>query len=90
MPELAEVFRRHGPAYLQRHGAQLPWHHRQALRAIVACRTPDLGGHLYACSQCAHRHFAYHSCNHRSCPKCGGADAAAWRQRRLAQLLPVP
>jgi hypothetical protein len=90
MPELADIVRRHGPAYLQRHGAQLPWHHRKALRAIVACRTPDLGGHLYACAECAHRHFAYHSCHHRSCPKCGGAEAAAWRERHLEALLPVP
>jgi putative transposase/transposase-like zinc-binding protein len=90
MPELADIVRRHGPAYLQRHGAHLPLHHRKALRAIVACRTPALGGHLYACTECAHRHFGYHSCNHRSCPKCGGAAAAAWRERRLADLLPVP
>jgi Putative transposase/Transposase zinc-binding domain len=90
MPELADIVRRHGPAYLQRHQAHLPLHHRKALRAIVACRTPALGGHLYACAECAHRHFAYHSCNHRSCPKCGGAAAAAWRERRLAELLPVP
>jgi hypothetical protein len=90
MPELADIVRRHGPAYLQRHSAQLPWHHRKALRAIAACRTPDLGGHLYACAECAHRHFAYHSCNHRSCPKCGGAEAALWQKQRLEQLLPVP
>lgn len=90
MPELADIVRRHGPAYVQRHGAHLPLHHRKALRAIVACRTPELGGHLYACTECAHRHFGYHSCNHRSCPKCGGADAAAWRERRLVDLLPVP
>ncbi len=90
MPELADIVRRHGPQYVQRHRAHLPLHHRKALQAIERCRTPALGGHLYACTACAHRHFAYHSCNHRSCPKCGGADAAAWRERRLRDLLPVP
>jgi hypothetical protein len=90
MPELADVFRRHGPEYQRRFGARMPGHHRRAFDAVLSCRTPDRGGHLYECGGCRRRHFGYHSCNHRSCPKCGGADAAEWRQRRLKELLPVP
>ena len=63
---------------------------RRALTAIRRCRTPELGGHLYRCADCAGTDFAYHSCNHRACPRCGGAATAAWTARQEARLLPVP
>lgn len=63
---------------------------RRALAAIRRCRTPALGGHVYRCTDCARTDFAYHSCNHRACPRCGGADTAAWTARQEARLLPVP
>lgn len=90
MIELADIVRRHGPEYLARRGASMPWHHRRALGAILTCRTPARGGHLYVCAHCAHPHFGAHSCNHRSCPKCGGAGAAEWEARQKAKLLPAP
>ena len=89
MIELAEVIRRHGPEYLRRRGG-VPAHQRRALHAIAHCRTPELGGHLYRCGQCTATHFGWHSCNHRSCPKCGGAQAQEWRERMQRDLLPVP
>lgn len=90
MIELAEIVRRHGPEYLRRFGGRVPAAHRRALRALVRCRTPALGGHLYRCGECARTHFGWHSCHHRSCPKCGAADALAWRERQQRRLLPVP
>lgn len=60
------------------------------MTAIRRCRTPALGGHVYRCAHCAGTDFAYHSCNHRACPRCGGADTAAWTARQEARLLPVP
>lgn len=63
---------------------------RRALVAIRRCRTPALGGHVYRCTDCAKTDFAYHSCNHRACPRCGGTDTAAWTARQEARLLPVP
>lgn len=62
---------------------------RRALAAIRRCRTPALGGHVYRCPECARTDFAYHSCNHRACPRCGGAATAAWTARQEARLLPV-
>jgi hypothetical protein len=90
MIELADVIRRHAPEYLRRGGSGVPPPHRQALRALQRCRTPALGGHIYRCTECRSTHFGWHSCNHRSCPKCGGADAQAWRERHQRDLLPVP
>jgi Putative transposase/Transposase zinc-binding domain len=90
MLELADIVRRHAPEYLRRYGSKLPREHRRALRAIVHCRTAQAGGHLYQCAQCQHRHYGYHSCHHRSCPRCGGREARQWLERQKQLLLPAP
>jgi hypothetical protein len=87
--ELAEVLRRHWPAYERRFGAKLLPSHRHAVRCILRCRTPALGGQLFRCD-CGRLHYAYHSCNHRACPKCGHAQATQWLARQRQKLLPVP
>lgn len=63
---------------------------RRALAAITRCRTPALGGHVYRCTSCRETDFAYHSCHHRACPRCGGGRTAAWTARQQDRLLPVP
>ena len=86
---MAEVLRRHWPAYERKYRARLLPSHRRAVAAIVSCRTPALGGQRYRCD-CGQEHYAYHSCNHRACPKCGQADATQWLNRQRRKLLPVP
>ena len=88
MIELAEVLARHWPAYQRQHEANLLPSHRAAVRAILRCRTPQLGGQTYRCGDCGHTHYAYHSCGHRACPKCGNAEAANWTARQQRRLLP--
>jgi hypothetical protein len=90
VPELADVFRLYGPAYLEKHGATMLPSHRRVLRDIVDCRTPALGGHLFGCSCCGHRVYAYRSCRNRSCPKCHTRDTEKWLEARRKELLPVP
>ena len=90
MLSLAEVLGRHWPAYERQFGAQLLPSHRGAVQAILACRTPALGGELYLCPDCRAHHFVYHSCNHRACPQCGHGDATDWIARQKLKLLPVP
>jgi len=86
---LAEVLRRHWPAYERKFDARLLPSHRRAVAAILACRTPALGAQLFGCG-CGRRELVYHSCNHRACPQCGQADATQWLQRQRRKLLPVP
>jgi Putative transposase/Transposase zinc-binding domain len=86
---LADVVRRHGPAYIQKYGARMPQRHRRALDAILRCHTPACGGSLYVCAECGHQHFAYHRCGHRACGQCGFPQGEAWRARQQERLLPV-
>lgn len=84
------MIERFAPAYWQRYGGSIRVDERRALQAILQCRTPALGGHRYACCACGHEHHAFHSCNHRLCPRCGAADTQAWVAKQLGRLLPVP
>lgn len=87
MPELADVVRRHGERYLENHGSAMLPSHRRALRDILACRTPAMGGHVLECERCGKRHHVYHSCKNRSCPKCQAQDTRAWIDKRQGELL---
>lgn len=89
MPEVADIFRAHWPAYVAKFGRLIPPEQRAAARALMRCRTAALGGQLYRCD-CGQSHYAYHSCNHRACPRCGHDDNAAWLARQTSRLLPVP
>jgi len=85
---LAEVLRRFGPEYLRTHA--LSSAQARAWRAIVACRTPALGGERLRCDGCAAEQWRWHSCRNRHCPQCQARQRDAWRSARLAELLDVP
>ncbi len=85
---LAEVFRAGMPDYTRRQ--RLAPHHWKVLRAIMACRTPALGGHLYQCRHCGAEHFVPHSCRNRHCLTCQGASSFDWLKRQAEVLLPIP
>jgi len=62
----------------------------RALRAIEACRTDALGGHVAQCDTCGTLRYCYHSCRNRHCPKCQTLAKERWLAARQAELLPVP
>jgi hypothetical protein len=86
--ELTEVFARHGAAYQAAHRL-VPVQYR-AMRAIQACRTAALGGHVERCEACGRLRYHYHSCRNRHCPKCQTLAKERWLAARRAELLPVP
>ena len=86
-PTVAEIFRRHGPAYLRDH--TLTPAQAKVLRAVIACRTAALGGHLDVCLVCGHTHPAYNSCRDRHCPGCQSSAAKRWLAGRLERVLPT-
>ena len=87
--EVADVFRRYGPAYRQKHASSLSRGQRRVMSAIELCRTAALGGHLEQCDSCGHQRPAYNSCRNRHCPKCQSLTRAKWLEDRQAELLPV-
>ena len=88
--EVADVFRRFGPAFREQHGASLSGARRRAMIAIESCRTAALGGHVERCGACGHQRIAYDSCRNRNCPKCQCLARAQWIADRQAELLDVP
>lgn len=85
---LAEVLATFGPAYLASHA--LPRAGAKVWRAILACRTAALGGHVESCTDCGMSRHVYHSCRNRHCPRCQTRAKEAWLAARRREVLPVP
>ena len=85
--EVADIVRLHAEDY--RRSRPLPPPHFKILRAIAACRTPALGGHVERCGDCGFKRHAYNSCRNRHCPKCQSLAKERWLQARSTELLPV-
>jgi hypothetical protein len=85
---LAEVLRRHGPAYLAAHPLSVA--KARVWRAILACRTAALGGQVQTCEACGRTRHLYHSCRNRHCPRCQTRAKEAWLAARQREVLPVP
>ena len=86
-PEVADIFRDHGPAW--RRERRLSLGQLKAMSAIEQCRSATLGGHVLCCRECADVQIAYNSCRNRHCPKCQSSAAKRWLADRQADLLPV-
>jgi hypothetical protein len=63
---------------------------KQALNAIISCRTPACGEIEVYCPHCRAFSSFSHSCGHRSCPKCQHHETSRWFERQRQKLLPVP
>ena len=85
--EVADVFRRYGEAYREKHGASMSTGQRRVMTAIEVCRTAALGGHLEQCDECGHQRNCYCSCRNRHCPKCQSLARAEWIEKRQSELL---
>jgi Putative transposase/Transposase zinc-binding domain len=88
--ELADIFARYGSAYLQKYGDRMPTRHKQVMQKVLCCRTPALGGQVYECEPCFQLVYAFHSCQDRHCPKCGGDHARHWLVKQHELLVDVP
>ena len=90
MITLADVFGRFADDYVSRHDASMLPSHRRAIADILACRTPQLGGHRWRCTHCSVEVHSYHSCKNRSCPTCHRNETERWLAARKTELLPCP
>lgn len=85
---LAGVLAAFGAAYRATH--TLNAEQDKVWRAIVACRTAALGGHVETCTACGTARHVYHSCRNRHCPTCQTRAKEAWLAARQREVLPVP
>jgi hypothetical protein len=85
--EVADIFQLYGDCYRQEF--PLPATHLKVMKAIMACRTEFLGGHLAHCDTCGYERLVFHSCRDRHCPKCQTSVKLKWLQDRESELLPV-
>src|SRR5512139_1875193 len=89
MGALQKLFSTHGADYLKQFGTAMPTMHKKALAAMIACRTPQAGVLLCACTACGQPHLLARSCGNRHCPTCQGAKAFAWLHHQLVRALPT-
>jgi hypothetical protein len=85
--EVADIFRRYGGEYREKHGTSMSTAERRVMSAIELCRTSALGGQIEQCDQCGHRCICYQSCRNRHCPKCQSLARAKWIEDRRHELL---
>jgi hypothetical protein len=86
-PEIADIFRRFGDTFRQRH--DLTEQEKRVMAAICACRTSVLGGHVDVCDRCGHFEISYNSCRNRHCPECQALAQARWIEQRKQRILPT-
>lgn len=88
--EIADIFRRFGPRHVARLARGIGHDQGRAMRAIAACRTAELGGHVERCDRCGAERVSYNSCRNRHCPKCQFLRQERWLLMRGRDALPVP
>jgi hypothetical protein len=61
---------------------------RDNFRRVTMCRTPALGGEVYA-SDTEEKVF-YHTCKSKCCPSCGNRGTLLWQREQWATLPDIP
>jgi hypothetical protein len=87
--KLADLLQRHLSAFDQAYGDRCSAAMRQAIHAILRCRTEASGHSRWQCTHCPHQQNYPLSCGHRSCPQCQHQTTSQWLARQQAKLLPV-
>jgi hypothetical protein len=72
--------------YKKRHGLSTDQY--KAAEAIMHCQREELGYEQWECFHDGHTEQQNHSCRHRSCPRCHGAQSHEWLENIKQRLLP--
>jgi len=75
--------------FVEAHGDHIRPAVYENVRRMLACRTPQLGFHLYACPACGHQRIVPHTCKSRLCSSCGKPATDRWAQKVLNDTLDV-
>ena len=89
MGAIQEIFRLHGPSYIDKFGDSMPENHLKTINSIVNCRTEAFGFTVYECEECGKSHRIYRGCGNRHCPTCQHLKTFQWTKRLMENRLPV-
>jgi len=88
METIADIFREHGPEYLETYQESIPSNHRKVIKEIINCRTEVCGVNVYTCGQCGKSQVVFRSCGNRHCPTCQNHKTRQWLEKQLNRELP--
>lgn len=63
---------------------------RKASRAILNCKTGNLGANISQCPDCGHLEFHNNSYRNRNCPNCQAINKEIWVDKRRAEVIDTP
>ncbi|PKG73011.1 IS91 family transposase [Shewanella sp. GutCb] len=84
-----DILRDHLDTFNQAFDQQITTSMRQAIFAMLSCRTNTERTSQWACQSCPHHADFPLSCGHRSCPQCQHNTTEGWLAKQQAKLLPV-
>ena len=64
--------------------------HKKTSRAILACKSGQLGVNASQCTSCGHMEFHNNSCRNRNCPNCQAVLKEIWVDKRRAEVIDSP
>ena len=64
--------------------------HKKTSRAILACKSGQLGVNASQCTSCGHMEFHNNSCRDRNCPNCQAVLKEIWVDKRRAEVIDSP
>lgn len=63
---------------------------KKASRAILNCKTGNLGINISQCPDCGHMEFHNNSCRNRNCPNCQAVNKEVWVDKRRTEVIDAP
>jgi len=84
-----DILRNHLDEFYLAYTQQMTTAMRQAIYAMLSCRTHTERTSLWACQSCTHTAEFPLACGHRSCPQCQHNTTTDWLVKQQAKLLPV-
>jgi len=85
---VADILREHWEDYVEIY--PVTGKQAQVAKAIMTCRTPQLGGRIDQCNECGAWVFRFNSCRDRHCNQCQKYERAKWVQQQKVKSLPIP
>lgn len=85
---IQEIFSKYYSDYKDKYGINFELD--KIARAIISCKTNELGGHSSICDDCKLTTNHYNSCRNRHCPCCQSLVKEKWIDKRKSEVVNAP